>query len=168
VQSFSIFGRRVLYLVQAPQKGDFKLELWGVDLAGASAPHKIDEGVYGWELSADGMLYYKARCAGGPRSCSLLRVPFAGAEQPTLLAADVAGFDLSRDGKRILVGQPHRGASRAVDLAVISATGAPLERVKPFAFEADPSSRFADAQGKRVAYAVVTAGKAGVYLADVP
>ena len=48
MQSFSAFGRRVLYLAQAPQKGDFRLELWGVDLdEKVPAPHKIDEGVYG-------------------------------------------------------------------------------------------------------------------------
>jgi len=168
VQSFSAFGRRLLYLVQAPQKGDFKLELWAVDLAGSAAPRKIDEGVYGWDLSPDGELYYKARCAGGPRSCALLRAPFASAAQPAVLAGAVAGFDLSRDGARILVEQPHRGSSRAVDLAVIPATGPPPEHLKLFAEEADPSSRFADTSGKRVAYAVVAAGKSGVYLADFP
>ena len=168
VQSFSIFGRRVLYLVQNPQKGDFKLELWGVDLASGAAPHKIDEGVYGWDLSGD-TLFYKARCAGGPRACSLLRVPFAGAAEPALLAADVAGFDLSKDGARILVEQPHRGASRAVDLAVIPAMGPPQKLpLKAFVEEVDPSSRFADAAGKKVVYAMTTAQKAGVYLADVP
>jgi len=168
VQSFSVFGRRVLYLVQAPLKGDFKVELWGVDLGSSAAPHKIDEGAYGWDLSPDGTtLYYKARCAGGPRSCALLRAPFAGGA-PVLLAPDVAGFDLSRDGSRILVEQPHRGAARAVDLAVISATDAPLEHLKRFAEEADPSSRFADGAGRRVAYAVIAAGKGGVYLAELP
>jgi len=169
VQGFSLFGRRVLYLVLAPTKGDFRVELWGFDLAAPQAsPHRIDEGVYGWDLSPDGSaLYYKARCSGGPRSCALLRAPFSGGA-PQLLAADVAGFDLSRDGARILVQQPHRGAPRAVDLAVISATGPPPGTVKPFVLEADPASRFADAGGRKVAYAVIAAGKGGVFLADVP
>src|SRR5205823_863695 len=144
VQSFSVFGRRLLYVVQAPQKGDFKLELWGIDLAAPRGePHRLDEGVYGWALSPDGAtLYYKARCAGGSRSCSLLRAPFSGGA-PELLAANVAGFDLSRDGMRILVQQPHRGAPRAVDVAVISAAGSPMDRPKPLAEEVDPTSRFA-------------------------
>jgi hypothetical protein len=66
------------------------------------------------------------------------------------------------------VQQPHRGATRAVDLALIMAQGAPPERVKPFVEEADSSSRFADPQGKRIAYAVVAAGKGGVFLVEVP
>src|SRR5262249_17470069 len=142
VQSFSVFGRRVLYLVQAPQKGDFKLELWAVDLADPQQPpHRIDEGAYGWQLSPGGRTaYYKARCAGGARSCALLRVPFSGGA-PELLAPDVAGFDLSRDGSRILVQRPHRGAPRAVDLAVLSAAGPSPEYLKPFVEEVDPSSR---------------------------
>ena len=167
VQSFSVSGRRVLYLVQAPGKSDFKLELWGVDLSRLE-PRRFDDGVYGWTLSPDGAtLYYKARCAGGPRSCSLLRAPFAGGA-PEVLAADVSGFDLSRDGKRILVQQPHRGSARAVDLAVISAAGAAPGRVKPFVEEVDPSSRFADDSGRRVVYAIMAARKGGVFLADVP
>jgi dipeptidyl aminopeptidase/acylaminoacyl peptidase len=169
VQGFSIFGRRVLYLVQVPLKGDFKIELWALDLAAAeTAPRRIDEGVYGWDLSPDGgTIYYKARCAGGSRSCALLRTGFsAGAAE--VLAANAAGFDLSRDGARILVQQPHRGAPRAVDLAVISATGPAPDGLTPFVQEADPGSRFADAAGRKVAYAVIAAGKGGVFLADAP
>jgi hypothetical protein len=167
VQSFTAQGRRVLFLVQAPQKGDFKIELWGVDLAAAAAPHKIDEGVYGWDLVGD-TLFYKARCAGGPRSCSLLRTRFATGAPPTFLSANVAGFDLSQDGSRILVQQPHRGATRAVDLALILTQGPPPEHVKPFVEETDSSSLFADPQGKRIAYAVIAAGKGGVFVTDVP
>jgi len=169
VPSFSAFGRRLLYLVQAPQKGDFKLELWAADLASPdAAPHRVDEGAYGWQLSPDGStIYYKARCAGGSRSCSLLRAPFPGGASE-LLAANVAGFDLSRGGGRVLVQQPHRGASRAVDLAVVPATGPPPDRVKTLVEEADPSSRFADDAGGRVIYALLAAGKGGVFLAEVP
>jgi hypothetical protein len=169
VQSFSIAGRRLLYLVQVPLKSDFKLELWGVDLASVEAkPRRFDEGVYGWVLSPDGnTLYYKARCAGGSRSCSLLRVPFSGGAAE-VLATNVAGFELSRDGSRLLVQQPHHGVPRAVDIAVISAPGTPPDRVKPLAEEVDPSSLFADDAGKRLAYAIVAAGRSGVFLADVP
>ncbi len=167
VQAFAAQGRRILYLAQAPQKGDFKIELWGVDLAAAAPPHKVDEGVYGWDLSGDA-LFYKARCAGGPRSCSLLRTTFAAAAPPTFLSANVAGFDLSQDGSRILLHQPHRGATRAVDLAVIAALGAPPEHVKPFVEEADAGSKFADAKGSRVVYVLVAAGKSGVFVADLP
>jgi hypothetical protein len=169
VQNFSVSGRRLLYLVQAPQKGDFKLELWAADLASPDvAPHRVDEGAYGWQLSPDGStIYYKARCAGGARSCSLLRAPFAGGE-PELLAANVAGFDLSRDGGRVLVQQPHRGASRAVDLAIVPVRGRPSARVKAMVEEADPSSRFADDAGRRLVYALIAGAKGGVFLADVP
>ena len=155
--------------VQAPEKGDFKLELWGADLASPQLePRRIDEGAYGWQLSPDGAtLYYKARCAGGARSCSLLRAPFSGGP-PELLAANVAGFDLSRDGRRILLQQPHHGAPRAVDLAVVAATGGPPDGVKAFVEEADPSSGFADEAGRHVFYAVVAAGRSGVFLADTP
>jgi len=84
------------------------------------------------------------------------------------LAANVAGFDLSRDGSRLLLQQPHRGASRAVDLAVIPATGPRPEAGKPLVEEVDPSSRFADDGGKRVVYSVIAASRGGVFLADVP
>ena len=69
---------------------------------------------------------------------------------------------------RILVQQPHRGAPRAVDVAVISAAGSPMDRLKPLAEEVDPTSRFADDAGKHVVYAIVAAGRSGVFLADVP
>ncbi len=168
VQGFMAQGPRVLYLVQAPQKGDFKIELWAAELESATPPRKIDEGVYGWQVSRDGAtLYYKARCAGGPRSCSLLRQPLLEAGPPTFLAAYLAGFNLSADGSRILVQQPHRGSTRAVDLAVIPATGVPPERLKVLVEEADPGSRFADAQGKRLLFATLAAGKAGVYVVEV-
>src|SRR5216684_2520631 len=168
VQGFMAQGPRVLYLVQAPQKGDFKIELWAAELESATPPRKIDEGVYGWQVSRDGAtLYYKARCAGGPRSCSLLRQPLLEAGPPTFLAAYLAGFNLSADGSRILVQQPHRGSTRAVDLAVIPATGVPPERLKVLVEEADPGSRFADAQGKCLLFATLAAGKAGVYVVEV-
>ena len=166
VASFVADGKRILYLVQSPQKGDFKIELWGVDLAKDAPPHRIDDGVYGWQLQGD-TLFYKARCAGGPRSCSLLRTSFAASEPPALLSPNVAGFDLSQDGARILVQQPHRGATRAVDLGVLQAQGAPPEHLKPFVEEADPSSRFLDASGARVVYALVKSGEAGVYVAEI-
>jgi len=172
VQSFTIQGSRVLYLVQAPQKGDFKIELWTAPLDGSVAPRKVDDGVYGYQLTPDGRrLFWKARCAGGARSCSLFRAPADGSAPPQLLAANVAGFDLSEDAGRVLVQQPHRGAARAVDLAVLDAAAAPPPdgAVKTLAAEVDPSSRFADARGRRVAYAAMGgAGQAGVYLLDVP
>ncbi len=171
VQSFVAQGKRVLYLVQAPQKGDYKIELWtaSVDPSQGPAPRKIDDGVYGYQLSNDGAtLFWKARCAGTARSCSLLRAPVDSGDKPTLLSPNVAGFDLSPDGTKILLEQPHRGATRAVDLAILDAIGAPPEHLKPFALEADASSRFADAAGKRVVYATLTAGKGSVYVTDLP
>jgi dipeptidyl aminopeptidase/acylaminoacyl peptidase len=166
VQAFTVFGRKLLYLVQAPQKGDYKIELWGVDLSSRNAPRKIDEGVYGWDMAGDTLLY-KARCAGGPRSCSLLRVPFDGSAPPAMVAADVAGFDLSQDGQRVLVEQPHHGAPRAVDLVVVPITNVQTERLKPLVEEVDPSARFADAKGTQVVFAVVSSnGSQGVYSAQ--
>jgi hypothetical protein len=55
-----------------------------------------------------------------------------------------------------------------VDLAVLSATGPPPEHLKPFVEEVDPSSSFADDAGRRVVYAIVAAGRGGVFLAEVP
>ena len=172
VQSFTLQGGRVLYLVQAPQKGDFKIELWTAPLDGSVPPRKVDDGVYGYQLTPDGRaLFWKARCAGGARSCSLFRAPADGSTPPQLLAANVAGFDLSEDAARALVQQPHRGAARAVDLAVLDAAApvSPDGAVKALAAEVDPSSRFADGRGRRVVYAAMGgAGQAGVYLLEVP
>ena len=172
VQSFSIQGDRILYIAQAPQKGDFKIELWTAPLDGSAQPRKVDDGVYGYQLTPDSKrLFWKARCAGGARSCSLFRGPADGAGAAELMATNVAGFDLSEDAGRVLVQQPHRGAARAVDLAVLDVTGRPPPEgnVKTIATEADPSSRFVDASGRRVVYAAMGgAGEAGVYLLEAP
>ena len=167
VQAFTAFGQRILFLVQAPQKGDYKLELWSVDLGTGSPPRKVDEGVYGWDLIGANLLY-KARCAGGPRACSLLRVPFDGSAASEMVAADVAGFDVSSDGTRVLVEQPHHGSSKAVDLVVVPVTNVQTQRLKVVIEEADPSARFSDDAGKHVVYATLASDKQGVYVADVP
>ncbi|MFL5388175.1 MAG: TolB family protein, partial [Myxococcales bacterium] len=168
VQSFSLVGDRVLYIVQHPEKGDFRIELWTTDLSSQAPPRKVDDGVYGYELAPDGLtLFYKARCAGGPRSCSLFREPVDGSRPAQVVAPEIAGFELSKDGKRILLAIPHRGAPRAVDLAVVSAEGAGGSP-KPFVEEVDPAAVFADAKGKRAVYAALTSGRAGVYVVDLP
>jgi hypothetical protein len=172
VQSFTTQKDRILYLAQAPQKGDFKIELWTALLDGSTPPRKVDDGVYGYQLTPDGkQLFWKARCAGGARTCSLFRAPADGSAPPQLLAANVAGFELSDDAARVLVQQPHRGAARAVDLAVLDANGPPPAdgSVKPLATEVDPSSRFVDPRGRRLVYAAMGgASQAGVYLLEVP
>jgi dipeptidyl aminopeptidase/acylaminoacyl peptidase len=167
VQAFTVFGHRLLYLVQAPQKGDYKIELWFVDLDGKAQPRRIDEGVYGWDVTGDTLLY-KARCAGGPRSCSLLRVSLTSDAKPELVAADVAGFDLSADGSRVLVQQPHHGATKAVDVVVVPTGNVQTSRIKPVLEDVDPSARFVDDAGKKVVYSTLAEGKQGVYVADVP
>jgi len=170
VQSYLVQGSRVLYLEQAPQKGDFKIELWTAQLDSPAPPRKIDEGVYGYQLTPDGkQLFWKARCAGGPRSCSLFRAPADGSAPPQMIAPEVAGFELSEDASRILLQQPHRGAARAVDLAVIAADAGPRkDSPKPVAVEVDPTSRFTDPRGRRLVYAAMAAARAGVYVLDVP
>jgi hypothetical protein len=169
VQSFSVTGDRVLFIAQRPLKGDFKIELWIADLTSPSAPRKVDEGVYGYQLAPDGQLFWKARCAGGPRSCTLFRAPADGSAPAQMLAESVAGFDLSGDGSRVLVQAPHRGSSRAVDLAAIPA-GAPARdsALPALVSGVDPSSRFADPNGKRIVYAAIDPAQAGVYVVDVP
>lgn len=167
VQAFTTFGRRLLYLVQAPQKGDFKIELWLADLASDAPPRKIDEGVYGWDVTGDTLLY-KARCAGGPRACSLLRVPLSKEAKPELVAADIAGFDISADGSRVLIEQPHHGATKAVDIAVVPVTNVQTSRIKAAVEDVDPSAHFLDDKGKKVVYATLAEGKQGVYVADIP
>ncbi|HKC60507.1 MAG TPA: hypothetical protein VKB92_10500 [Myxococcales bacterium] len=171
-QSFTAQGDRLLYLAQAPQKGDFKIELWTAPLDGSAPARKVDDGVYGYQLTPDGkQLFWKARCAGGARSCSLFRAPADGSGAAQLLAADVAGFELSADAGRVLVQKPHRGAARAVDLAVLDAGAMPPSgaAVKLLATEVDPSSGFVDARGRRMVYAAMAgAGQAGVYLLDLP
>jgi hypothetical protein len=170
VRSFTVEKDRVLYVEQAPQKGDFKVELWTVGLDGSSAPRKVDEGVYGYQLTPDGkQILWKARCAGSARSCSLFVAPADESAAPRLVAENVAGFDLSADGSRILVQQPHHGAARAVDLAVVSKDSPPRGgAVKVVASEVDPTSAFVDARGHRIVYAEMAAAHAGVFLLDVP
>ena len=172
VQSFTAQGGRILYLVQAPQKGDFKIELWAAPLDGSAPPRKVDDGVYGYQLTPDSkQVFWKARCAGGARSCSLFRAPADGSGPAQMLAVNVAGFELSDDASRVLLQQPHHGAARAVDLAVLPSGAPPAQdgTPKPLAIEVDPSSRFLDPRGRRIVYAAMGgAGQAGVYLLDVP
>ena len=86
-----------------------------------------------------------------------------------MLAANVAGFDLSPDGSRILVQQPHHGAARAVDLALVSREAPRSDgSVQVVANEVDPSSAFVDPRGRRIVYATMTAARGGVFLLDVP
>jgi hypothetical protein len=170
VQSFTLQKDRLLYIAQAPQKGDFKVELWTVPLDRSSPPRKVDEGVYGYQLTADGKeLLWKARCAGSARSCSLFDAPADGSAPPRPVAANVAGFELSADGSRILVQQPHHGAARAVDLAVVARDSPPRDgAVQVVASEVDPSSAFVDPRGRRIVYAGAATTRAGVFLLDVP
>jgi hypothetical protein len=169
VQTFSIAGDRILYIVQHPEKGDFRIELWTADLASQAAPRKVEDGVYGYELGPDGStLFYKARCAGGPRSCSLFRAPIDGSRPAQMAAPSIAGFELSKDGKRLLLAVPHRGAPRAVDLSVVPSDQTTTAPLKPFVEEVDPAAAFADGKGSRVVYAALTSGRAGVYVVDLP
>ncbi|GAC1337824.1 MAG: hypothetical protein NVSMB23_04780 [Myxococcales bacterium] len=173
VQNFSVQGRRLFYLVQQPQKTDFKIELWTADLSAApgsaqAASRKVDEGVYGYQLSPDGVaLFWKSRCAG-LRSCALFRGPADGAGAPVQLAASVAGFDLSADGARLLVAQVHAGSAQTVDLRVLDARGAPADPPPPpLATEAEPGARFLDAAGRRL-IAVLAGPRPAVVRIDVP
>jgi dipeptidyl aminopeptidase/acylaminoacyl peptidase len=173
VQSFSVQGRRLFYRVQAPQKTDFKVELWAADLAAPTAsaqaaPRKVDEGVYGYQLSPDGRtLYWKSRCAG-LRSCALFRGPADGWGPPVQLAAAVAGFDLSVDGSRLLVGQPHPGSTRTLDLRVLDARGPAQDTSRPpIATEVEPGARFLDEGGHQLV-AVLSRPRAAVVRIDVP
>ena len=105
-QSFTVQGERVLYLVQAPQKGDFKIELWTASLDGSAPPRKVDDGVYGYQLTPDGkQLFWKARCAGGARE--LLAVSRAGGRIR-------AGAAARRERRRVrAVGRCRAGARAA-------------------------------------------------------
>jgi len=169
VQSFSIAGDRVLCIVQHPEKGDFRIELWTADLASQAPTRKVEDGVYGYELGPDGAtLFYKARCAGGPRSCSLFRAPIDGSKPAQMVAPSIAGFELSKDGKRLLLAMPHRGAARAVDLSIVAADQPATANEKPFVEEVDPTAAFANGKGTRAIYAALTSGRAGVYVVDLP
>ena len=175
VQTFQISpaGDRVLYLVPVATKTDFQIELWTAELAEhdgfSRAPRKIDQGVYGYQLSHDGtQLFWKANCAGA-RSCTLYRAPVATAEEPVKLAQLVAGFDLAPESGRLLISHPHRAAARAVDLTIQDGFAPPPERApEPFVTEVDPSSRFLDAAGHRVIAPLLKGHAASVRVIDLP
>jgi hypothetical protein len=173
VQSFSVAGRRALFLVQRPLKGDFKIELWTADLAAASGspraePRKVDEGVYGYQLSPDGaLLYWKSRCVG-LRSCALYRAPADGSGGKVELMPAAAGFDLSRDGARLLVAQSHR-SSRALDLFLLDARGPPpAAPPKPLLEAVEPGAILLDDGGNEVAAVLSEPAKAGVVVVRAP
>jgi dipeptidyl aminopeptidase/acylaminoacyl peptidase len=173
VQGFSVAGRRALFLVQQPLKGDFKIELWTADLAAAfgsprAEPRKVDEGVYGYQLSPDGaLLYWKSRCVG-LRSCALFRAPADGSGGKVELMPAAAGFDLSRDGARLLVAQPHRG-SRALDLFLLDARGSPpTAPPKPLLEAVEPGAILLDEGGHQVAAVLSEPAKAGVVVVRAP
>jgi hypothetical protein len=175
VQSFQLSpaGDRVLYMVQVALRGDFKVELWTAELGVDEfnkAPRKLDEGVYGFQLSPDGAhLFYKARCGSGSRNCSLFRTRLAATEEPVLLSTAVAGFDLAPVGSRLLIAHPHRGAPKAVDLAVQDAFAPQPENApKPFVLEVDPGARFLDQDGSRVIAPLLTGKRASVRVVETP
>lgn len=173
VQSFSASGRRAFYLVQHPQKKDYTIELWTLDLGSPpgspqAAPRKVDDGVYGYQLSRDGaLLYWKSHCVA-LRSCALFRAPADGSAAPVELLPQVAGFDLSRDGARLLAALPHHG-SRALDLAVLDARGpAHKPPPAPAISSAEPGALFLDEGGRRLAAATSGPGRGGVLLVELP
>jgi hypothetical protein len=175
VQSFQLSpaGDRVLYMVQVALRGDFKVELWTAELGVnefTKAPRKLDEGVYGFQLSNDGAhLFYKARCGSGSRNCSLFRTKLAASEEPVLISTAVAGFDLAPVGSKLLIAHPHRGAPKAVDLALQDAFAPPPENPpKPFVVEVDPGSRFLDPEGRRVIAPLLTGKRATVRVVETP
>jgi hypothetical protein len=176
VQTFQLspIGDRVLYTVQNATKQDFKVELWTAELATDAsgfgrAARKIDEGVYGYLLSPDGTtLFWKSRCAGS-RACELLRAPIATTSEPTTLATLVAGFDFAPATGRLLISHPHKSAARAVDLTLQDGFGPrPEHAPDPFVTEADPSSRFLDAEGHHVLAPILSSHNPSVRVIELP
>lgn len=160
--SWSPSGHFISYLVRNAKVG-FTIELW-IASGEAGTPHKVDEGVWGYQLSPDERrLYYKARCGEGARSCAVLVQPIEGGATAKV-AEKIAGFELSRDGRHLLLLAPHHGSQAAVDLRGVPANGG---EPTPIARNAEPGARLLG-DGASVAFVENDSKHAGVWIATLP
>lgn len=162
-------GRRVAFL-QHTARGGYSVDLGlaQLDPAGATTPATVATGVFGFSFSPDGKwLYYRTRCVRNAEACDLERVPADGlapGAAPERIAEGVKSFEFDpRDPGRLLVGW-QRADLVALDLAVWSK--GTLTRVDTAVLPG--SAQFLGPDSRRLAYVVVSKGRQGVYVADLP
>jgi len=161
-------GARLAFLRHTTIGGySVDLELADTGAAEGAPARKVARGVFGFAFSPDGAwLYYRTRCTRNGEACDLERVPAAATSdaRPEAIAAGVKSFEFDpRDPSRLLVTW-QRADLVALDVAVWK--GGALTRVDEGALPG--SVRFLGPDSRRLAYAVVQAKRAGVYVAELP
>jgi hypothetical protein len=144
-------GKRVAARASAAAGG----KLWLIDAA-SGAKREVAAGTSDFAFAPDGAL-----AALGPPAPK-------GGDRPLLLEGkDVAratAFAFSPDGRDLtLLSTAKQPGEATGELYRLRRGGEPR-----LVGQADPGSRFADAQGKRVLFATLTPGKGAVYLAEIP
>lgn len=161
-------GRRVAFLRHTTE-GGYSVDLEVAEVEGAPAPaaRKVARGVFGFAFSPDGRwLYYRTRCTRQAEACDLERVAVDGpaGARAEALASGVKSFEFDpRDAGRLLVTW-QRADLVALDLAVWQ--GGKLTAVDRGALPG--SIRFLGPDSRRLAYAIVEARRAGIYVAALP
>jgi hypothetical protein len=162
-------GRRVAFL-QHTTRGGYSVDLGLADLGAppAEEPAAVARGVFGFDFSPDGRwLLYRTRCTRNGEACDLERIPaegLAAGGRPEVIAEGVRSFEFDpADPGTLLLGF-QRMDLPALDVAVWRAGRlAAVDRaVVP------GTARFAGPDSRRLVYAVMRPGRAGVYLADLP
>ena len=160
-------GARVAFLRHTVE-GGYSVDLW----AGAASgePTMVARGVFGFSFAPDGRwLYYRTRCTRNGDACDLERVATSDVEtgperKPEAIAPGVKSFEFDPHdpGRLLLTWQ--RPDLVALDFGVWR--GGKLEQVDRGALPG--SIRFLGPDSSRLAFAVVEAKRAGVYVAAVP
>jgi hypothetical protein len=147
--------------------GGYSVDLKLAHLGGAPRVEEIARGVFGFELAPErDALWYRTGCVRNGESCDLFRVPAAGVapgQKPELVAQGVKSFEFDRRvPRRVLLGWAREDRD-ALDLGVWE--GGRIERIDRGALPG--SAAFLGPDSARLVYAVVEAGREGVYVAEV-
>ena len=160
-------GKHVAFL-QHTSRGGYSVDLGLAHLDPVAAPTTVATGAFGFAFSPDARwLYYRTRCVRNAEACDLERIPAAGlapGASPERIAEGVKSFEFEpRDPGRLLLGW-QRADLVALDIGTWER--GKLTRVDSAVLPG--SARFLAPDSRRLAYAVVSPKRQGVYVAELP
>lgn len=130
--------------------------------------YSIAKGVFGYSFSSDGeRLFLRTECIRNGRSCELYSVRTdAPAETIQHIAGGIHTYEPDPLDESVLMITYARMDSDTFDVGVVPADGSqPVRRIDRMV---QPGTRILAGDDVRITYAVLEAGRQGVYVADVP